>query len=64
MKKCSLSVVSQNVSLAVVGMGEKLLIIDDDKVQPYVSFTLLFHNYMHVVKLYSQVKLYLYVTAV
>ena len=37
----SLCVVSQNVSLAVVGMGEKLLIIDDDKVQPYVSSTLL-----------------------
>ena len=26
------------MSLAVVGIGEKLLIIDDDKVQPYVSF--------------------------
>ncbi|XP_065909277.1 proteasome subunit alpha type-1-like [Dysidea avara] len=28
---------SQNVSLAVVGVGENLLIIDDDKVQPYLD---------------------------
>ena len=27
------------MSLAVVGIGEKLLIIDDEKVQPYVSFS-------------------------
>lgn len=35
---CTANVASlQNVSLAVVGMGEKLMIIDDEKVQPYVS---------------------------
>lgn len=34
---------SQNVSIGVVGDKQKLEILDDDKVQPHVSWNILFH---------------------